>query len=213
MQLVLNHAPTGSELEETCSMLEANGLPRNTRTSRPQNEPAYSNDKAVVQFNGDEVQIDFTGMEKQAAQQIIDDLIKLLKPISYYSIADDLSTFLYNSDESSECGEYNFGSLPYGRREEKPVVMDELARDLFCEMCGPIRNSVGPVLNLIVYCKQKDVYDTLPELVRHLVDVADEAMQKYQELDDRVSEIFQRLPKETLQRYADHSMGRKDSQS
>jgi hypothetical protein len=88
--------------------------------------------------------------------------------------------------------------------EEKPVDMDELARDLYVEMCGPIRNLGTPIVNLVALCKQPDVYSNLPESVRIMVDIAAKAIEEYKEANDRVEKIFQRLPPPILEKYGDY---------
>jgi hypothetical protein len=89
--------------------------------------------------------------------------------------------------------------------------MDELARDLYIEICGPIRNLGIPLINLVALCKHKDVYPNLPELVREIVDITAKATAEYQEANDRISEIFNRLPEETLQRFMDYMNRKQDS--
>ena len=88
--------------------------------------------------------------------------------------------------------------------------MDKILRDLFVEMCGPVRNSLTPVQNLISYCKEKEVYEDLPETVKYLVDIAESAMKRCQGADKRISEIFQRLGRETLKRYCDYMLHGKE---
>ena len=82
--------------------------------------------------------------------------------------------------------------------------MEEIIRDLYCEICGPIRNKSGAMVSLVEFLKNKEDSLELPDFVKGLVDAAYSAKEDYMQSNERISKILGRLPPDKLKEFGEY---------